>query len=441
MKEGALKSKARERDKSRPEVRKQKPVTVEDVSDEEEIRRGPPPPGVKKIYDHRAPKGVRFKEVEEKAPLKQLPDRPYVLVPPLKTAPLEGRLKQVPENKDNRSIPIVNKKGPAFQHKAPIEEVESVQRIMDELLNTSFTTCLRDLASISPAVRDTLKKLLTKRKVATESKTVSDLEYQLVALVDMLTNTQRGQVLEACNMVTRQEAAKESFSMQAVGDEFECGTMGEPAQTFMQIDDLPPPRFFPSREMSGDFAPDSLVLTDPVEQYLNSLEEGETPKPIMVARESVALRSLYPDINGSGKAESLLDGGSQICAMDSDIARNLGITYDPDIVINLQSANRSLAQTLGLAKNVPFNFGGIVVYIQLHIIKNPAYDVLLGRPFDVATASEIINSTTGAQSVTITDPNSSRRIVMNTYPRGRPPPNIKQELLNQKEANFRASRI
>ena len=46
-----------------------------------------------------------------------------------------------------------------------------------------------------------------------------------------------------------------------------------------------------------------------------------------------------------GQIESLLDGGSQIIAMDVEVAKKLAISWDPDIKIQMQSANRTIEQT------------------------------------------------------------------------------------------------
>ena len=61
---------------------------------------------------------------------------------------------------------------------------------------------------------------------------------------------------------------------------------------------------------------------------------------------------------------------------------------------------------MGLAKNVLFLFGTIMVYLQVHIIRDPAYQVLLGRLFDAITESNIQNLADGGQMVTLRDPNS-----------------------------------
>jgi hypothetical protein len=165
----------------------------------------------------------------------------------------------------------------------------------------------------------------------------------------------------------------------------------------------------------------SVIVSDPVMQYLNTLAPGEKPKSVVVAAESLALRTVYPLINGVGEVESLLDPGSQIVSMSKEVATALHVTWDPDIVVHMESANKSLEKTLGLAKNVPFVFGPITVYLQVHVIAKVAYKVLLGRPFDTITESEVKNSKDGSQSLTLTDLNSGERCVMQTHERGKPP--------------------
>ncbi|PBK70572.1 hypothetical protein ARMSODRAFT_988061 [Armillaria solidipes] len=107
--------------------------------------------------------------------------------------------------------------------------------------------------------------------------------------------------------------------------------------------------------------------------------------------------------------------------MASAIATKLGVAWDPDITIHMQSVNGQLEKTLGLARNVPFLFNNITVYLQVHIIASPAYKVLLGRPFDVLTESVIRNQVDSGQIITITDPNTSQRCTIPTFLRGGPP--------------------
>ena len=68
------------------------------------------------------------------------------------------------------------------------------------------------------------------------------------------------------------------------------------------------------------------------------------------------------------------------------ICHNLELIYDMTIVLNMQSANGEIDQLLGLAQNVPFTFGDLTIHLQVHVIRSPAYDILLGQPFDVLTS-------------------------------------------------------
>ncbi|KIY60762.1 hypothetical protein CYLTODRAFT_483110 [Cylindrobasidium torrendii FP15055 ss-10] len=72
--------------------------------------------------------------------------------------------------------------------------------------------------------------------------------------------------------------------------------------------------------------------------------------------ESAALRTLHPQIEESGKGECLLDSGSMICSISYTECQKRNIAYDPEFRIDMESANGSIERTLGLARNVEFNF-------------------------------------------------------------------------------------
>ena len=82
------------------------------------------------------------------------------------------------------------------------------------------------------------------------------------------------------------------------------------------------------------------------------------------------------------------------------------------------SANGGVDQSLGLAQNVPFVVEDITVCLQIHILRNPAYDILLGRPFDILTQSIIQNFADENQTITIIDPNTRRKATIPTIPQG-----------------------
>ena len=77
--------------------------------------------------------------------------------------------------------------------------------------------------------------------------------------------------------------------------------------------------------------------------------------------------------------------------MSEDTCHRLGIAYDPSIKLNMQLANGDIDQSLGLARNISFQIGPITVYLQVHVIRSPAYDILLGQPFNILTESVVRN--------------------------------------------------
>jgi hypothetical protein len=87
--------------------------------------------------------------------------------------------------------------------------------------------------------------------------------------------------------------------------------------------------------------------------------------------------------------ECILDPGCQVITMSASRCNKLGLTYDPSIRLNMQSANGNCSLSLGLVCNVPFLIFSLTFYLQVHIVQLPAYDVLLGRPFDILTESVI----------------------------------------------------
>ncbi|ETW85607.1 hypothetical protein HETIRDRAFT_43873, partial [Heterobasidion irregulare TC 32-1] len=57
------------------------------------------------------------------------------------------------------------------------------------------------------------------------------------------------------------------------------------------------------------------------------------------------------------------DLGSQVIAMSEGICNKLALIYDPEIVLNMQSANGKIDRSLGLACNLLFLIGDITLYL------------------------------------------------------------------------------
>jgi hypothetical protein len=166
--------------------------------------------------------------------------------------------------------------------------------------------------------------------------------------------------------------------------------------------------------------PSATVIEDLYEAYLRENTSTANPNDpdTAVAAESSALRAILPTVDGQDKIEAILDPGCQIVAMSEEVCNALALHYDPTVRLNMMSANGGVDQSLGLARNVPFLIGDITLYLQVHVLRNPAYDILLGRPFDVLTQSVVRNFPDENQTVTILDPNTGKKATVPTIPRG-----------------------
>jgi hypothetical protein len=185
--------------------------------------------------------------------------------------------------------------------------------------------------------------------------------------------------------------------------------------------DAMPVAYTDAARSSSELPPGAFVVDDPYELFYTS---GSMPDDLIVSMESSAIRSILPVIDNKQTVECIIDPGSQIIAMSEAVAHELGLAYDPRIVLQMQSANGSISLSHSLARNVPFLIGEITLYLQVHVVRNPAYDVLPGRSFDVLTQSIVHNFANEDQTITICDPNTGNISTVPTVPRG--PPHICQ---------------
>jgi hypothetical protein len=165
--------------------------------------------------------------------------------------------------------------------------------------------------------------------------------------------------------------------------------------------------------------PKDVRLSNMANVFFQEFGDAEEGDGFYVAKESLSIRGINTNI-GERFIHCVTDSGCSIVAMSEATCNQLGIAFDPNRKIPLQSANGEMDFTLGIAKDVPFRFGEITVFLQAHIVPSPAYDILLGRPFDVLTQATVRNFLSGDQHYTITDPNTHKTITIPTIPRELP---------------------
>ena len=164
----------------------------------------------------------------------------------------------------------------------------------------------------------------------------------------------------------------------------------------------------------------ATIIDNPYEAYLRENASNINPNDpnTVIAAKSSALCTILLMVDGQDKVEAILDPGCQIVAMSEEVCNALALHYDPIIRLNMMSANSEIDQSLSLACNVPFLVGDITLYLQVHVLRNPAYNILLGQPFDVLTRSVVQNYLDENQTVTILDPNTGKKATVPTIPHG-----------------------
>lgn len=365
-------------------------ASITEETDDEDIAAIPIPrhPRIEEVQDEEDTRPVVAKEttvVPEKTPVIQsitAPEHPFQNAKDAAYAPPATRNVGAPIKP-----PVVAKKHePAYKTLPPIHDPSIAADVYKRSMDAPITITQRELLSLSPEVRSQVRDITTTRRIANNpinpNVTVQNvLQFEENATDDEEEGLPSAEVLHARTRCIHGKLLPQSFN--------------------------PPPG--------------SIIVPDPIERYYRSLSPGEAPDPkyLVVAVESSAVRSIFSVIDNTSKRECILDPGCQIIAMADDVCHDLALVYDPSIKLNMQSANGTMDWSLGLARNVPFTIGNITLYMQVHVIRAPAYEVLLGRPFDVLTESVVRNFRNEDQTITIADPNTGQRYTIPTFPRGK----------------------
>ncbi|KAJ6592940.1 hypothetical protein B0H19DRAFT_917727 [Mycena capillaripes] len=151
-------------------------------------------------------------------------------------------------------------------------------------------------------------------------------------------------------------------------------------------------------------------------QYVLRYEEdnGVQHEEKLTSSEIDALRVIDPVINDSFQVEGILDQGSEVITMNRDVWLKLGVGLDPQKVLNMQSANSQSNPTVGVIQDLKFNIHGIELPLQVHVVQGAPFDLLIGRPFFRFTSCLTTDNPDGSQEITITCPNTGKRVTIPT---------------------------
>jgi hypothetical protein len=335
----------------------------------------------------------KTKEVEER-------DLPYMEVEPLQYVPKQN----LPPLNVKREV---NVDKPAYKRQAPIQNEVTAPQVWEKIKDENISIPFRDLLAISPQLRELTKRAVTaQRQSIAEDEAIKKAVDKMKSIIENSEKSPLKSVKWNEPVVTNETQTKEIV---------------------LTEDSIPPAKMYVVTENANNLIQGSLLISDPIMQYLiaNPTEEFVT---IQVAKPTAALKSVLPYVNETEQIECILDGGSQICSMSAETARRVGIAWNPGIKIRMQSANGSIDETLGMAKNVPFRFEDVTIYLQCHILEHAAYQILLGRPFECVTRSTTHNFADGEQRILLTCPNTGNMVEISTHDRGKLPSKAKPNI-------------
>ena len=122
---------------------------------------------------------------------------------------------------------------------------------------------------------------------------------------------------------------------------------------------------------------------------------------IIVADHSVNLRVLDLMLNDNVQVEAILDEGSQIVGLRKDIWEKLGVPVRSNHKMNMISANASSNQTIGLIHDLKVTIGAYNFYLQVQVVENASYEMLLGRPFLTLTEANTQHYANGVKDLVV----------------------------------------
>ena len=141
---------------------------------------------------------------------------------------------------------------------------------------------------------------------------------------------------------------------------------------------------------------------------------------LVVANHTEELRVIDIEIHGV-KVVATIDDGSQIVSIREDMWEKFGLPIRSDKTMVMESANKTKNETMGLLQDLKITIGGYDFYLQVQVVREAPYEMLLGRPFFTLTQANHKHFENGESRLTLIDPNTHNRITLPTRERDRSP--------------------
>lgn len=172
-----------------------------------------------------------------------------------------------------------------------------------------------------------------------------------------------------------------------------------------------------------------VEINDPANTF-HTVSPSDTPSSVLIdiakydqstADVKTSLRVIYPDFGSGIRPECILDTGSEIVVMRRDVWKKLrGVDIRPARNMSMETANSSRTSTIGLIVDHPVSLGPITVYLQIQVVLDAPFEVLLGRPFYDVLSGKDVSFKGGEHELHAINPDTGEPAIFATYQR--PPP-------------------
>jgi hypothetical protein len=129
---------------------------------------------------------------------------------------------------------------------------------------------------------------------------------------------------------------------------------------------------------------------------------------------TLSLHPIFLLVEGKFMVECILDSGCQIVAMNNSVWEKLGNNIQVEQVLKIEAANLTITEMHGHLCNVQLMFDDINIYLQVQVMPNAPYDILLSCPFYILMECITRDLTNRDQHLTIMDPNTHQYITIPT---------------------------
>lgn len=162
-------------------------------------------------------------------------------------------------------------------------------------------------------------------------------------------------------------------------------------------------------------APPSPTITQTTAITSTAITSANT---VTIAPHMAPVRVLDVYVQGQHRVAGIYDPGAELVCISSQMVEELGLAYCKDTNIMMRDANGGTKKTYGIIEMLELTIAGVSLFVQAFIIDNPPYNLLLGRPFQIAGK---IDTTDVGEVLLMKDPkNENRTIRIPTRPHGGP---------------------